>query len=60
MTMARGRLIDVTVTRWYHCMSRCVGGAVLLRDGPSDRKEWIENRIEEPAQIFALGGAGFR
>ena len=59
MTIARGQLIDVSVTRWYHCMSRCVRGALLLCEGPSDRKEWIENRIEELAQIFALGVGGF-
>ena len=59
MTIARGQLIDVSVTRWYHCMSRCVRGALLLCEGPSDRKEWIENRIEELAQIFALSVGGF-
>jgi hypothetical protein len=40
-------------------MSRCVRGASLLRDGSSDRKEWFENRVEELAQIFALGEGGF-
>ena len=40
-------------------MSRCVRGALLLGDGSSNRKEWIENRIEELAQIFALGVGGF-
>ena len=59
MTIARRQLIDVSVTRWYHCMSRCVRGASLLYDGPSDRKAWIENRIEELAQIFAVGVGGF-
>ena len=59
MTIARRQVIDVSVTRWYHCMSRCVRGASLLCDGPSDRKAWIENRIEELAQIFALGVGGF-
>ena len=59
MTIARRQLIDVSVARWYHCMSRCVRGASLLCDGPSDRKAWIENRIEELAQIFAVGVGGF-
>ena len=59
MTIARRQLINVSVTRWYHCMSRCVRGASLLCDGPSGRKEWIENRIEQLAQIFALGVGGF-
>ena len=28
-------------------MSRCVRRAFLLAEGPANRKEWIENRIEE-------------
>jgi hypothetical protein len=59
MTIARSQLIDVSVTRWYHCISRCVRGALLLRDGASDRKKWIETRIEELARIFAVGVGGF-
>ena len=59
MTIARRQLIDVSVTRWYHCMSRCVRGASLLRSESSDRKAWLEDRIEELAQIFALGVGGF-
>ena len=59
MTIARRQLIDVSVTRWYHCMSRCVRGAALLRSESSDRKAWLEDRIEELAQIFALGVGGF-
>jgi hypothetical protein len=59
MTIARRQLIDVSVTRWYHCMSRCVRGALLLGGGASNRKKWIETRIEELAQIFALGVGGF-
>jgi hypothetical protein len=59
MTIARSRRIDMSVTRWYHCVTRCVRRAFLLGDGTSDRKEWIENRIEELAEIFALGVGGF-
>jgi hypothetical protein len=59
MTIARRQLIDVSVTRWYHCMSRCVRGALLLGGESSDRKTWLEKRIEELAQIFALGLGGF-
>jgi hypothetical protein len=59
MTIARRQLIDVNVTRWYHCMSRCVRGASLLGNESSDRKAWLEKRIEELAQIFAIGVGGF-
>jgi hypothetical protein len=26
MTLARAQLVDPSVTRWYHCVTRCVGG----------------------------------
>ncbi|QDV58857.1 hypothetical protein Mal33_48820 [Rosistilla oblonga] len=32
ITMARKFLADPTVTRWYHCISRCVRQALLLHD----------------------------
>ena len=59
MTMARSHLVDPSVTRWYHCMSKCVRGADLLTNVPEDRKDWIENRLQELAQIFAVAVAGF-
>ncbi len=59
MAIARSRLIDVSVTRWYHCITRCVRRAFLLGEGTSDRREWLEKRIEELAQIFAVGVGGF-
>ena len=59
MTIARSQLIDTSMTRWYHCVSRCVRRAFLLGEGKSDRKEWIENRIKELAEIFAVGIGGF-
>ena len=59
MAIARSQLIDTTVARWYHCISRCVRRAFLLGEGPHDRKGWIENRLEELAQIFAIAVGGF-
>ena len=59
MTMARSRLVDPSVTRWYHCMTRCVRGEDLLANAPADRKAWIEQRLQELAQIFAVGVGGF-
>ena len=47
MTIARRQLIDLSVARWYHCTSRCVRLAFLTAEGPTNRKEWIENRVEE-------------
>jgi REP element-mobilizing transposase RayT len=59
MTIARAHLVDPAVTRWYHCITRCVRRAFLLGEGDSDRKQWIENRLEELAQIFAVSVGGF-
>ncbi len=62
MTIARAKLVDVAVSRWYHCISRCVRRARLLaeegEDG-TDRKAWIENRLKELAEIFAISVGGF-
>ena len=59
MTMARSHLVDVSVTRWYHCITRCVRRAFLLAEGPDNRKEWIEHRLQELAEIFAVSVGGF-
>ena len=59
MTMARAHLVDVSVTRWYHCITRCVRRALLLGEGPNNRKAWIENRLQELAEIFAVSVGGF-
>ena len=40
MTITLKQVIDVSVTRWYHCMTRCVIGASMLSNGLSDRKEF--------------------
>ncbi len=54
MTMARAHLVDVSVTRWYHCVTRCVRRALLLGEAPWNRKHWIERRLQELAEIFAV------
>ena len=66
MTMARAHLVDVSVTRWYHCITRCVRRAFLLSEAPLDpnqepfdRREWIERRLQELANIFAVAVGGF-
>ncbi len=59
MAIARAQLVDVSLTRWYHCVTRCVRKAFLLGEGDHNRKEWLENRIEELAEIFAVAVGGF-
>jgi hypothetical protein len=54
MTMARAHLVNPAVTRWYHCVTRCVRRASLLSEGPVNRREWIEHRPQELAEIFAV------
>jgi len=57
--MARAHLVDPMVTRWYHCVTRCVRRAFLLSEEPFDRKLWIENLLQELADIFAVAVGGF-
>jgi len=52
MAIARAHLVDPSVTRWYHCITRCVRRAFLLGEGTGDRKVWIDHRLRELAQIF--------
>ena len=59
MAIARRLLVDPAVTRWYHCVTRCVRRAFLLGEGPNDRKAWIEQRLRELAEIFAVTVGGF-
>jgi len=66
MTIARSQLIDTSVARWYHCVSRCVRRAFLPGEGLHDRKAWIENRLEElllvdyTGRLFRKGKAALR
>ena len=59
MAIARAQLVDTSLTRWYHCVTRCVRRAFLLGEGDHNRKEWLENRLEELADIFAVAVGGF-
>ncbi|MDX1930782.1 MAG: hypothetical protein SFV81_29935, partial [Pirellulaceae bacterium] len=63
MTIARSKLVDVDVSRWCQCISRCVRRAFLLSEGEDsnsgDRKGWIERRLKELAEIFAVSVGGF-
>ena len=59
MTLPRRQLVDLSVTRYYHCISRCVRGAALCGEGAEHRKQWIEDRLEKLAGAFAVAVCGF-
>jgi len=59
MTMARSRLVQVEVTRYYHCISRCVRKAMLCGKGYEHRKQWIEDRLKLLTGSFSIGVGGF-
>jgi REP element-mobilizing transposase RayT len=40
-------------------VARCVRKAFLLGEGDNNRKQWIENRLEELSDIFAVAVGGF-
>jgi hypothetical protein len=59
MAIARAKLVDVSVARWYHRVSRCVRQAFLLGERDDNQREWLENRLEELADIYAVAVGGF-
>jgi hypothetical protein len=59
MAIARAQLVDTSLARWYHCVTRCVRKAFLLGEGDKNRKEWLQNRLEELADVFAVAVGGF-
>ena len=59
MAIARAQLVYTSLTRWYHCATRCVRKAFLLGEGENNRKQWLENRLEELADVFAVAVGGF-
>ena len=59
MTTARREMVDVNLTRWYHCISRCVRSAFLMAEGRPDRKQWIEDRLQVLSQNFSIAVGSF-
>ena len=46
--------MDSSLTRWYHCVTRCVRRSSLLGEEDHNRNEWLENRLEELAEVSTL------
>ncbi len=60
MPAARSTQIDLAVTPYYHCMTRCVRRAFLCGEDRysgqnyDHRKEWVRSRIRYLASVFAI------
>jgi hypothetical protein len=65
MTRARGSIIDVDTTPYYHCVCRCVRRAFLCGEdefsGQSfeHRRQWIIDRLAFLVDIFAIDVASY-
>ena len=65
MTYPRSHLVDASASGIYHVQSRCVRRAWLCGTDPqsgrdfSHRRAWIERRILELAEIFAIAIYGY-
>lgn len=61
MTAPRRQLVDPEAPGFYHCISRCVRRAFLCGEDEltgrsfEHRKQWVEDRLLELAEVFAVG-----
>lgn len=60
MTRARGQIISLDETPYYHCMARCVRRAFLFGTDSvggrcyDHRKAWVEDKLAFLAEVFAI------
>ena len=56
MPTPRSRLVDASITPWYHCISRCVRCAFLCGDNHAHRKQWIGTGSKSSSGFSQLNG----
>lgn len=59
MTKPRSSIVSPDVTRYYHCITRCVRQAFLLQEGKTDRKKWLQDRLVEVASVYAVSVSNY-
>ena len=59
MAIPRSEIVDLDLTKLYHCISRCCRHAHLMGEGYEHRKTWVEERMEFLTEVFAVGIAGY-
>ena len=59
MGYPRRLLVDDDIAGFYHCVSRCVRKAFLCGDRYEHRRSWIEDRLAQLVEIFAIQPCGY-
>ncbi len=59
MGYPRRLLVDAESSGYYHCVSRCVRRAHLCGDDWGHRRQWVEDRLAELIQIFAIQSCAY-
>jgi putative transposase len=59
MGYPRARLVDPNRSGYYHCISRCVRRAFLCGDQYNHRRQWLEDRLTELLDVFAIDACGY-
>jgi hypothetical protein len=59
MGYPRRLLVDVESSGYYHCVSRCVRRAHLFGDSWGHRRQWVEDRLTELIEIFAIQSCAY-
>ena len=59
MTKPRREQISLEATPYYHCVCRCVRRAYLCGDAYEHRRQWVEDKLLELAEVFCIDIAAY-